>query len=113
MSEQPTQSDNHQQPIMVLPKGALSVEDIQRLRDNGVCCVEADEPDAIRFVDPPVDLSVIDRSAGEVFRMLLERPDRTESWNVRELVDYLARAIASRVPREIRPVKKVKRKPAS
>ena len=104
------QKATNRQPIMVLPRGALSAEDIERLRANGICCVEADDPDAIRFVDPPLDVSVIDRCAGQIFRRILDRADRTDTYTARTLGDFLAQAIASQVPQEVTRAKSVKRR---
>lgn len=40
-------------PMVILPKGLMVEEDMQRLRDNGICVVECEDPDAVRFMDPP------------------------------------------------------------
>lgn len=40
------------QPIIVLPENMISDEDKQRLRDNGLCVVEAKDPSAVKFIDP-------------------------------------------------------------
>lgn len=39
-------------PIIILPPGAVSKEDIDRLRENDLCVVEAAEPALVKFVDP-------------------------------------------------------------
>ena len=39
-------------PIMILPQEAMSKEDIEILRANGICVVVAKEPHAVKFVDP-------------------------------------------------------------
>lgn len=39
-------------PMIVLPCGEVSAEDIQCLRDNGLCVVEAANPGNVKFVDP-------------------------------------------------------------
>jgi hypothetical protein len=40
-------------PILIIPPDQMSKEDIDRLRENDICVVEAKEPSEIRFVDPP------------------------------------------------------------
>lgn len=39
-------------PMIVLPVGEVTPEDIQQLRDNGICVIEAKEPANVRFVEP-------------------------------------------------------------
>lgn len=39
-------------PILILPPNMMSPEDLQRLRDNDICVVEATEPGQVRFLDP-------------------------------------------------------------
>lgn len=39
-------------PILILPKGALSPEDIEKLNANELCTVETDDPSKIKFLDP-------------------------------------------------------------
>lgn len=40
------------QPMIILPLEMMSERDIQALRDNGICVVEAKDPSKIKFVDP-------------------------------------------------------------
>src|SRR3990167_4559593 len=39
-------------PIIILPPDTMSREDIEALKANGLCVVEAKEPAAVKFVDP-------------------------------------------------------------
>ena len=39
-------------PIIILPPDAMSKEDLDRLRENDLCVVEAKEPALVKFVDP-------------------------------------------------------------
>lgn len=39
-------------PVMILPPGAMSAEDIALLNANDLCVVVADDPAAVRFLDP-------------------------------------------------------------
>ena len=39
-------------PIVIVKKGTMSAQDIQRLNDNGLCVVESEEPALIKFLDP-------------------------------------------------------------
>ena len=62
------------QPIIVLPRNAMSVADMDRLRKNGVCVVEAADPVQLRFIDPPIfGASEIDQAAIEMVRRLMKR----------------------------------------
>jgi len=40
------------QPMIILPPEMMSEQNIQALRDNGICVVEAKDPSKIKFVDP-------------------------------------------------------------
>ena len=42
------------QPVIILPPGKMSDEDKDRLRGIGLCVVECEEPDLVRFMEPPV-----------------------------------------------------------
>ena len=39
-------------PIIILPIGAMAKEEIEQLRANDLCVVEAQDPAAVRFLDP-------------------------------------------------------------
>lgn len=39
-------------PMIILPKGQMSVADMKTLRENNVCVVEAKDPAKFKFVDP-------------------------------------------------------------
>jgi hypothetical protein len=39
-------------PILVIPKGSISADDIKKLNDNGICTVESDNPAMVKFLDP-------------------------------------------------------------
>ena len=39
-------------PIIIIPPGEISVDDIRELRANGLCVVEAKNPASVKFVDP-------------------------------------------------------------
>lgn len=66
-------------PIIILPPNLMSADDIQRLRDNDLCVVEASDPSAIRFLDPaPCDVTrdALDNAAIKLTRDVLN-PDVT------------------------------------
>jgi hypothetical protein len=63
-------------PMIILPPGTMSKEDMDQLRENGVCVVEAKEPAVVRFVDPiPVQSSrtQIEQASIELSRRLLSK----------------------------------------
>ncbi len=39
-------------PIIILPPGSMTKEDIDRLRENELCVVESNDPALVKFVDP-------------------------------------------------------------
>lgn len=58
-------------PIIVLPKGAMSPENVDQLRANDMCVVETDDPAAVKFLDPIP--SVMQRSKVEEAAIQLSR----------------------------------------
>src|SRR5262245_57081515 len=81
-------------PVIILPCEAMSKEDIELLRANDICVVEADDPDAVRFMEPPPsgDYDVVDRGAIELGRWILAQSP-TDQYTCTVLVAKLARAI--------------------
>lgn len=39
-------------PIIILPPGAMTDDNIKKLEDNGICVVVAEKPEEVRFLDP-------------------------------------------------------------
>lgn len=69
-------SDNNKiRPLIILPKGQVSKKDIQRLNDNGLCVIEAEDPSLIRFAEPPpsMDYDIRERAALSLFRRVMVR----------------------------------------
>jgi hypothetical protein len=59
-------------PIIILPKGQVSATDIKRLRDNGLCVIEAVDPSLVRFTEPPITgKPVLEKAALELSQRLL------------------------------------------
>lgn len=52
MSNEKVLPDGKMKPVIIIPKGAISREDIERLNANGLCTVEADDPAKVKFLDP-------------------------------------------------------------
>ena len=65
-------------PILILPPGAISKEDLAKLNDNGICTVEAADPSKIKFLDPIPSMK--DRTKIEDAAIALSR--RLLSWDV-------------------------------
>ena len=69
-------------PMIILPPDTMSKEDIQTLRDNDMCVVEATDPTKVKFVDPiPVSSSrtQIESAAIQLSRRILQYDSTT--WN--------------------------------
>ncbi len=61
-------------PIIIVQPGVMSKEDIQKLNDNELCVVEADDPAKVRFLDPipaAADRSKVEQACIELSRILL------------------------------------------
>ena len=63
-------------PMIIIPAKAMSDANIKLLRDNGICVVVANKPEAVRFLDPiPASSSrtQIENAAIKLSRILLNR----------------------------------------
>lgn len=113
MSEQQPATLPRIKPVIILPKGELSPEDLQLLRDNGFCAIEAANPDAVRFMDPPPhDYTTQEQAAIKLCRFVVNHEKRDCSFERRSLVDLLVRYMIVGTPladnSAPKPVKTVK-----
>lgn len=66
-------------PVIVIQTGCMSEEDIEALRHNGCCVVEADDPEQVRSLMlikgsyEPIEIALI-----ELSRWVLQSPSRHE-----------------------------------
>ena len=51
-TEGPLFGDQKMKPMIILPPDAMSAEDVDLLRANGLCVVVAKEPSLVKFMDP-------------------------------------------------------------
>lgn len=61
-------------PIIVLPPDTISPEDIEKLRENGLCVITSKDPTAVKFLDPiasAADRPKAEQAAIELSRVLL------------------------------------------
>lgn len=101
-------------PVIILPKGAVSAEDIALLRENQFCVVEADDPSEVRFMEPPPNgYSEQERAAIALCRHIM-RHSWDASWTKRDLGNLLAQFFIEGSPLQyVEPAKqaeKTKRK---
>lgn len=98
-------TDERMKPVIILPKGAVSAEDIAKLGENGICCIEAEAPEDVRFMEPPPNgYTEAEKAAIALFRFVMKhQPDQT--WTKRELGHLFAQMIISGTPLE--PIKQV------
>lgn len=64
----------HMKPMIILPPDAMSDEDIQMLRNNGLCVVKSKIPANIKFIDPIPSVSCrtqIEDAAIKLSKMLV------------------------------------------
>lgn len=65
-------------PMIILPLGCMSKENLKILNDNGICVVEAKDPSKVKFVDPIPSISSrtdIERAAIQLSRKIMTHPD--------------------------------------
>lgn len=61
-------------PVLIVPPDTMSAEDIQLLRENGICTVVCKDPAAVKFLDPIPAMTgrtKIEEAAIELSRKLL------------------------------------------
>lgn len=66
--------EKQMRPVMIIPKGSMSSEDIARLNENLLCVVESADPAGVNFLDPLPALSQrteIEEAAIQLSRRLL------------------------------------------
>lgn len=108
--QQTTETLSRVKPVIILPKGELSPEDLERLRDNGFCCVEAEHPDEVRFMEPPpAGYEKAEQAAIQLCRYIVNYEKRECHFERRQLVDLLARYMIEGTPLSALPPQQPKR----
>lgn len=93
------------QPMIVLPTGQMSEADMQRLRENGICVVEADDPAQLNFLDPipaASSRSELEAAALKLSRRLLHT---TGCWTGREICHLFTQLLTEGTPLDNKPTK--------
>ena len=63
-------------PLIILPKGAMSAKDKEKLTKNGICVVETETPSLVKFVDSVPEIASrtqIEQAAIQLSRKVLDR----------------------------------------
>ncbi len=61
-------------PILIVPEGEVAPQYIDQLTQNGIVCIEAANPDEVRFLVPPsTGLDKMESAAVGLFRYILGR----------------------------------------
>lgn len=67
-------------PLIILPKGAMSAKDKEKLTKNNICVVEAETPSLVKFVDSVPEIASrtqIEQAAIQLSRKILKK----DTWN--------------------------------
>jgi hypothetical protein len=98
-------------PVMVLPKGQMSQEDIAELRANQFCVVEAEDPSTLRFLEPPPEgYDAMDRAAIQLMRRLVTCGNKNDTFYRGDISRLLAELLmGGKVPEPVAQVQRVKR----
>lgn len=97
-------------PTIILPTGLMSRDDIELLRQDGFfCVVECNDPDQVRFLEPPPDgYDRMELAAIELCRVLLRKNNiqlsRGELSSM--YVDILMRGTRMDLVSQVEPVRK-------
>lgn len=79
----------HMQPVMIIPSGTMSKDDIALLNANGICAVESKEPDKVKLLEPLECLSSrneIEVAAIKCTQKLLNG----ELWNTKDTINQIS-----------------------
>ncbi len=102
-------------PVVILPKGQMTKEDITELRANDWCVVECDDPSLVRFTEPPpASYSNMDQAAMKLCRYLVDC-DRAETVRNRRdiaalLVEFILEGESLPPPQSLKQIAKAKKK---
>lgn len=86
-----TKTTERIKPIIILETGMMTEEDMNRLRENGLCVVESATPDTVRFIEPPAPgYDRMEKAAIQLFRRCMSRDsgwtisrtEMAEMWSV-------------------------------
>jgi hypothetical protein len=67
-------------PIILVPTGEMTAENLKLLNDNGICTVECKNPALVKFLDPipsSAQRGKIEQAAIQLFRKLIGVQDQT------------------------------------
>lgn len=91
-------SDSKIKPVIILPNGEMSREDIAQLREIGFCAVEAEHPDSVRFLAPPPEsYGPQERAAIKLARYIMSQSRGTQ-FERSSLVEKLAQCLIEGTP---------------
>ncbi len=85
-------------PVIILPKGEMSAEDMARLNANDFCVVEAEHPENVRFMEPPPEgYTGQERAAIRLCRTILDQ-GRHANWSGADLIQRLVHYLVAGTP---------------
>jgi hypothetical protein len=99
-------NDQPMKPIILLPEGAISAENIEALRQNGICVVEAKDPGAIKFLDPipsAADRGKVEQAAIALSRKILNKGFWSNSQTRDEICRWYVEALVKGTPLDPEP----------
>ncbi len=96
-------------PVIIIPRKTVTKKDIELLRDNGICVVEATDPSLVRFIEPPPEgYSVQELAAIKLSRYLLG-PNNEYSRDRDSIGALYAHFVIQGSPLDSQPIAKVKK----
>lgn len=97
-------------PVIILPKDQMSKEDIAELRANDICVVEADNPEEVRFAEPPPgDYGPQEQAAIQLFRYVASQGSNVNFGKQRLVELYVNFLLKGSHMEPIKPVTKTKK----
>jgi len=87
------------QPIIIVKTGTMKQSHISRLRRNGICVVESDNPDSVRFCEPPpYGYTAQEQAAIALFREINGTHVYGKTWGRQELHAMYAEILVKGTP---------------
>lgn len=93
-------------PLIIMPKGAMSSKDKEKLTKNNICVVEAETPSLVKFVDSVPEIASrtqIEQAAIQLSRKILQRSTWNNDDTAKEMAKMYVDLLIKGTPLDSRP----------
>lgn len=100
-------------PLIIIPKGAISSKDKEKLTKNNICVVEAETPSLVKFVDSVPEIASrtqIEQAAIQLSRKILQRSAWNNDHTNKEMAAIFVDLLIKGTPLDPRPTQQEQEK---